>query len=178
MHPIHPQLFSSPSIIFSPTWYLAIFWNCLGKYAIFIFCRKIFDHWHYVQNFNPGDETLSKIQSDPSLLGYRRFFKCLRKSAIWVYVEKYFNITILFKLLPGLMKRYWKFNPTFLHCLRTFFKCLRKSAIWVYVEKYFNIAILFKLLPRLMKQYWKFNPTLLRWASAFFFFKCAARRIF
>ena len=36
-------------------------------------CRKIFEHWHFVQNFPPVPEMLSKIQSDPSPLGYSVF---------------------------------------------------------------------------------------------------------
>ena len=37
-------------------------------------CRKMFEHCNQVQNFPPVPEMLSKIQSDPSPLGYGIFF--------------------------------------------------------------------------------------------------------
>ena len=47
-------------------------------------------------------EMISKIQSYFSPLDYGIFSSSngLRKYAIWVYVEKYFNIVILFRITP------------------------------------------------------------------------------
>ena len=65
---------------------------------------------HYVQNFPLVPEMLSKIQSDPSLLGYSVFSNGCRKYAIWDYVAKYLNIALLFRISPRFQKRYQ--NPT------------------------------------------------------------------
>ena len=58
---------------------------------------------HLVQNFPWVPEMISKIQSDPSPLGYSIFFSsnCLKKYTIWVYVDKYLNIVRLFRISPG-----------------------------------------------------------------------------
>ena len=65
-------------------------------------CSEIIGHCHFVHNFPPVPEMISKIQSDPSSLGKGIFFYSNghRKYAIWIYVEKYFNIVILLRISP------------------------------------------------------------------------------
>ena len=43
----------------------------------FEFVQQIIGHSLLVQNLTPVDEMLSKIQFNPSPMGYKRFFKCL-----------------------------------------------------------------------------------------------------
>ena len=43
----------------------------------FEFVQQIIGHSLLVQNLTPVDEMLSKIQFNPSPMGYERFFKCL-----------------------------------------------------------------------------------------------------
>ena len=38
-------------------------------------CSKVIKPCHFIQNFTPADDKSSKIQSDPSPLGYGIFFK-------------------------------------------------------------------------------------------------------
>ena len=75
----------------------------------------------FCSELNPGwwNDIENSITSQ---LGYRRFFKCLVKYTIWIYVEKYSIIAILSRISPRLMKWYWKFNPTLLIGLRHFFQ--------------------------------------------------------
>ena len=67
-------------------------------------CSKIIGLCHFEQNFPPVSEMISKIQSDPSL-GYGYFSSnSHRKYPIFVYVEKYLNITILFNFSPDVFE--------------------------------------------------------------------------
>ena len=54
-------------------WAKDVFFKCLRIYAIWVF---VANNWilHFVQNFTPVDKMISKIQSDPSPLGYGIFF--------------------------------------------------------------------------------------------------------
>ena len=56
---------------------------------------RIVNRTYFVQNFIPVVEMVSKIQSDPSPLGYGRFSNCRRKYVIRVYVEKYLMLWTL-----------------------------------------------------------------------------------
>jgi len=84
-------------------------------------CSIIIEHCHLVHNFPPVPEMISQIQSDPSPLGYSVFSKDLGKYAIWVYVVKYFNIAIWFRISPSCQISYRKFNPTLFQRATAFF---------------------------------------------------------
>ena len=88
---------------------------------------KIFGHCHLVPNFPPVPEMLSKIQSDPSPLGYSVFSNGLGKYAIWVYVEKYLNIAIWFRISPQFQRCYRKFNPALFHWPRAFLQMVLEN---------------------------------------------------
>ena len=77
----------------------------LRKYAIWV-CSKIMEHCHLVLNFPPVPEKLSKIQSDPFSLGYSVFWNYLGNFAIWVWVEKYLNLAIWFRISPRCRRCY------------------------------------------------------------------------
>ena len=66
----------------------------------------------------------------------------LGKYALWVYVEKYLNIAICFRISPWFQWCYRKFNPTLLHWVTALFSLngLKKYTIWVYVDKNFNCS--------------------------------------
>ena len=58
-------------------------------------CRKIFEHCHFVQNFPPVPEMISKMLSDPSPLGYGIFFLNM------ALLIRNLNIVILFRIHIG-----------------------------------------------------------------------------
>ena len=114
------------------------------------FCLKFF----------PGSRDVIENSIQPFHLGYAA--NGLRKYANWVYVAKYLNITILYRVSPRFQKWYWKLNwATVSFPLYD----LRKYTNWVYLDKYLNIAILLRISPRFQKYIGKFNPTLFHWAT-------------
>ena len=74
------------------------FFKCSLKICNFNLCRKIFEHCHLVQNFPLVPEMLSKIQSDPSPLGYGVFFQLDLENMQFEFVAKYLNIAIWFRI--------------------------------------------------------------------------------
>ena len=62
-----------------------------------ILCSKIFEHCHFVQNFPPFDEILSKIQSDPFPL-----------------VTGLFKNGLAEKLFPGFLRVLFVYRKTYL----------------------------------------------------------------
>ena len=96
------------------------------------FCLKFF----------PGSRDVIENSIQPFHLGYAA--NGLRKYANWVYVAKYLNITILYRVSPRFQKWYWKLNWA-----TVFFPLydLRKYTNWVYLDKYLNIAILLRISP-------------------------------
>ena len=73
--------------------------------------------------FPPSARHVIENQSKFFYIGLQRFFssKGPRKYAVWVYVEKYLNIDILFRIFPRFQRWYWKCNPTLLHWATAFF---------------------------------------------------------
>ena len=71
----------------------------------------------FCSEFPPG----SRDVIETSILPLRDFFLVLRKYAIAVYVDKYLNIAILFRISPRFQKWYRKFNPTRLNLATRFF---------------------------------------------------------
>ena len=71
-------------------------------------CRKIFEHCHFVQNFPPVPEMISKIQSDPLPLVYGIIFKNYLADFLKIYLlflcvsslRKFITNTSCFKNLP------------------------------------------------------------------------------
>ena len=125
-------------------------------------------HWHFIQNFPLVPEMTSKIQSDPSPLGYGFFsLNGLRKYAIWVYVDKNLKIGILFRISPQFQKWNRKFNPG---SGMFFFKWSKKIRNLSLCRKVFEHWHLFRISLRFQKWHWKFNLTLFDWATIFFFF--------
>ena len=115
---------------FNPTllhWATAFFQMVFWRICNLSICRKIFEHCHLVHNFHPVPEMLSKIQSDPSPLGYSVFSNSLGEYAIWVHVEKYLNIAIWFRISSWFQRCYRKFNPTFLHWATAFFQMVLEN---------------------------------------------------
>ena len=102
-------------------------WDCFLQMFLEITQFKImenkFEQFYLVQNFPLSPEMSSKIQSDPSPLGYSLFSSNgLRKYT--VYLHTYLNIARLFKISPWFQKWYRKFNPTLFHWTTGFFQQL------------------------------------------------------
>ena len=70
------------------------FFKCSWKIRNFSLFRKNIWTLPFCSEFPPVPEFLLKIQSDPFSYGYSVISNVLGKNAIWVYVEKYFNIAI------------------------------------------------------------------------------------
>ena len=97
------------------------------------------------------------------------FSKGLGKFAISVYVEKYLNIAILYRIFPLVSEKISQIQSDPCPLVYSdFTNGLGKYAISVNVEKYLKIAIWFGIFPRFQRCYRKFNQTLLHWATEFF----------
>ena len=84
-------------------------------------CRKIIEHCHSVQNSHLRSRYVIEHSIRPFNIGLQRYIR-QRKYAIWVYVVKYLNIAIFFRISPPVPEMYRKFNPTLFHWATAFFQ--------------------------------------------------------
>ena len=123
--------------------------------------------------FLPGPEMISKIQSDPSPLGYNVFSNGLRKKCYFRLCSKIIVHCHLqnFPPVPEMISKIqsdpsplgYNVFSIWLYVI-LFFKWFQK--VWVYVDKYLNNAIFFKFSPWFQRCYRKFNPTLFHWNTS------------